>query len=278
MVGTGFSGGIDSFSVVCDHVTQSANSSYQLTHFLFNNVGSHGAGGDGRRLFHQRYEKLKGFPNEIGLPFIPVDSNLADLLPLDFQMTHTTRNMSVVLLLQKLLGKYLYASTFKYKDCYVAKTYDMAYADPAAVHLLSTETLEAISTGCQYSRVDKSRVVSSFEPSHRFLNICVNADAEGKNCSVCWKCCRTLLTFELLGVLEKYGDVFDLDAYSAQKPDYVYRSLSNPDALFNEILGLADDVGIDLKESLSLKHRSCLTIKKALPLTLKHALRRLRNR
>ncbi|MDX2254935.1 MAG: hypothetical protein NW214_05415, partial [Pseudanabaenaceae cyanobacterium bins.39] len=77
-VATGFSGGIDSFCTLIDHLNNSAvPQSYQLTHLVLNNVGSHGAGG--RNLFQKRYQRLLAFAQEVQLPLIKIDSNLHDI-------------------------------------------------------------------------------------------------------------------------------------------------------------------------------------------------------
>lgn len=222
-VGTGFSAGIDSFAVLHDHHLHEQRSGYRVTHLLFNNVGSHGDRhfDAARRLFHQRWEAVRGYPQSAGLEFIRVDSNLSDLLQMNFEHTHTPRNFSVVLLLGRLFGRYYYASTFRYRDCFVGPSYDMAFCDPLAVHLLSTETLDCVATGAQHSRVEKTRLVARVPGASRWLNVCTNVAADGRNCSTCPKCCRTLMTLELLGELEPFGAVFDLATWRRVRNRYV---------------------------------------------------------
>ena len=76
-VGTGFSGGIDSFATIYEHFARPEPDGFKLTHLFFFNVGAHGIPkkpGDMEaieRQFHARYEKFKGFPEEAGLPFVP---------------------------------------------------------------------------------------------------------------------------------------------------------------------------------------------------------------
>jgi hypothetical protein len=150
----------------------------------------------------------------------------------------------VPLLFQKLFAKYYYASAYRYADCYLGPTHDLAYTDPAAVHLLSTESLEALSVGCQRSRVEKTARLSDFEASYRFLNVCSDPGAFGVNCSTCSKCCRTLLTLELLGKIDEYGAVFDLSRYSRARDRYIVTLLANPHESFNnEILEFANSIG-----------------------------------
>ena len=209
-VAAGFSGGVDSFSLLADHLDGAVPDGFRLTHLLYNNVGSHGRGG--RQLFEDRYRRLLPLARSLGLPFIKVDSNLDELVDTPFLQTHSLRNISVVLLLQRLIGRFYYASAYRYQDCFVGETSELAHTDPFAIHLLSTESTDCISTGCQYSRVEKTERLAELALSRRYLDVCVRS-SDGTNCSGCWKCARTLLTLEILGLLDQYDQVFDLDEY-----------------------------------------------------------------
>jgi hypothetical protein len=226
-VGTGFSAGIDSFGVVHDWYFQPVPPGWKITHFLFNNVGSHGDRDHdkARELFRQRYAAVRGFPDSEGLDFIAVDSNLAAVLPLDFEQTHTTRNLAAALLFQRLFRRYYYASTFSWRDLSIGPTFDIAFADPVGVNLLSTETLEMHSAGGEHTRVEKTRRVATLPAARRWLNVCGSGRSEGGNCSACLKCCRTLYTLELLGQVEEFGGVFDLDRWRRVRNRYIVTSL-----------------------------------------------------
>lgn len=241
---TGFSAGIDSFSLIHDHLDPDIPDEYKVTHFLYNNVGSHGEweSEKANELFNKRYELIKGFSSEVSIPFIKINSNLSDVLQMDFQQTHTPRNVSSVLLLQGLIGKYLYASTYQYKDCYIGKAYDMAYADPFALHLLSTESLECISAGSQYSRIEKTRLITDYSPAQSWLNVCGSTRGRADNCSVCWKCNRTLFTLELLGKLDAFSDVFNLERWNWSRKWFIPETILNKKVkspLIEEIRDLA---------------------------------------
>jgi len=127
----------------------------------------------------------------------------------------------VPLLLQNLIGKFYYSSGDPYEDCRVAPADEISTLDLLVIHLFSTETLDCISTGCQYTRLEKTRKVIPFEPTHRWLNVCINADGNGRNCSVCSKCCRVLLTLELLHATHLYERVFDLKRYRQVRRQYI---------------------------------------------------------
>ena len=222
-VATGFSGGIDSFAAVVRHFVEEKSKTHRISHFLFHNVGSHGDSDPEaeHRLFRQRYEIVQPFAQEVGIAVVPVDSNLAHIFPIDFVRMHSILNASVPLVLQDHFQRFYYASAYKYADCGVSLTDDMAYFDPLAVHLLSTESLDCVSTGCEMSRVEKTALVATYEPSRRYLNVCVDSAFEGRNCSVCFKCRRTMLTLELLGLDHLYGQVFDFGKFAKVRRRYL---------------------------------------------------------
>jgi hypothetical protein len=245
-VATGFSGGIDSFCTFIEHFIQHTPESYRLTHLVFNNVGSHGQGG--RELFNKRYNKLLNFAQEQKIPLIKIDSNIDEILQVDFRKTHGVRNISAILTLQKLFGKYLYASAHKYENCFIGESQDGAVIDPAAIHLFSTKTTECISSGCQYSRVEKTIKVSIFEPSYRYLDICVHAIDMPENCSSCWKCVRTLITLEILGKHDCYRQVFDLNKFSRFKGEYIASIVDSQKPLEKEVIHLAAERNYSLSK------------------------------
>lgn len=242
-VAGGFSGGIDSFAATVDHFVNEDTASHRINHFLFHNVGSHGDKDyqKARFLFHQRYEALKQYPHLVNVPYVPVDTNIHEIVPTEFVKTYITLNASVPLVLQNHFRKYFYASSYKYEDCGVNNTDIVGRFDPLAFHMLSTETLDCISTGGQMSRVEKTRLIAGYEMSTRFLNVCVSHASEGRNCSACIKCCRTLLTLELLGKEHLYTNAFDLNKYHLVRRRYIKESvLTAPPGSFEyEIAELA---------------------------------------
>jgi hypothetical protein len=242
---TGFSAGVDSFSTIVEYwADPKIPSNYKITHLLLNNVGSHSDEGTevASTLFNQRFEILSPFPREANLSFLKMDSNLSDVLQMDFQQTNTPRNVAPVLLLQKLFSKFYFSSSFPYNEIGVRFAPDTSFVDPIALPLLSTETLECLSTGASYTRVQKTKLVTTLEASRRYLNVCVDSNASGRNCSVCFKCARTLLTLEILGVQEQYRVIFDLQKYQQYRSRYLIRLLRNPKGIFErEIIALAKE-------------------------------------
>lgn len=219
---TGFSGGIDSFCVLADHLRQDVSPSFRLNTLLFNNVGAVPS-----HLFHEKWKQLSRITDLTGLDFIPVDSNLGSLINLPFHLTHSLRNVACSFVLNHLYDKYYYASACAYKSTHISKVSDIAYADPCTLNLMSSENHSIIASGGQYTRVEKTRLVSRFEPSYELLNVCVAAN-HIDNCSKCWKCGRTLLTLELLDSLDLYKNVFDLKRWASVRGSYIQEYITNP--------------------------------------------------
>ncbi len=235
-VATGFSGGIDSFCVLADHFYDETLPGHKVSHLVFNHVVAD------RALSRDRYERLRPAAEELGLPFIWIDSNLDDFYRIKHEQTHTPRNLSAVLSLQRLFGEYLYASGLRFEDCFVGPAHDTAYSDPFAVPLLSTETTECISSGSQYSRVQKTLRVSEVELSYRYLDVCTGRRGQG-NCGVCWKCARTLLTLDLLDKTALYQRVFPIDRYRAAHRRCIAKVLAKNNPVTCEIVLLAKEKG-----------------------------------
>ena len=217
-VGTGLSCGIDSFCTVIEHTDESCPPDYKLTHFTFFNVGASGDyGGDhARELFHQRVEAVKPCADKLQLPLVTLDSNISEVLDMKFLPTSTYRNVAAVLALQKLFKTYYYSSSSPLRKLEFNPFYP-SRCDVYTLDMLSTNDTKFYLAGEIYSRVDKTGIVSTHPLSYEYLNVCGVAE---KNCSRCHKCQRTLVTLDVLGKLDLYEKVFDLDDYRAHRSKY----------------------------------------------------------
>lgn len=223
-VGTGLSCGIDSFSTIYKHLVDDCPNDYQITHFTFFNVGSNGTlGGEkARNLFKKRLEIVNSCALELGKELITLDSNISEILQLGFYETHTYRNISACLALQKLFKVYYYSSSYSLRY-FNLKPGSCGHYDIFNMSMLSTETLNFFSTCPYHTRVDKTKIVSIFEPAYKYLNVCIR---DGENCGECEKCVRTLFTLELLGKLENFSSIFNLENYYKQRSNYIAKVLA----------------------------------------------------
>lgn len=236
-VATGFSGGVDSFCTLADYFYAHPPGPGRITHLLFNNVGSHEAGGE--VLFRRRYNRLLPVASRMGLPLLVVNSNLDAFYGrrLSFQQTHTLRNAAVGLLLQRGLSSWLYASGIPDRDAFVGPTPDLAYSDAFTLPLLSSESLHIASVGGCYSRVEKTLRIADVQDSFDSLDVCVSPYHGGipTNCSACFKCLRTLSTLEFGGLLDRYAAVFDRARYRRLRDGYVAGLPTSKDPYAKEI-------------------------------------------
>ena len=232
-VGTGFSAGVDSFSTFVDHFVDETDPEYKISSLFFFNVGSHGGGGEkARQKYHARYDLLKPFPESVNLPYVPIDSNLFDFyLPRWEYDAGVFCRACAILVLQKCIAKYFLSSSVSYSELmYTAfnpKTTDLAeQADAFLNPMLSTEQIEIITDGAQYSRTQKTEMIVKYPPVQEHLNVCVDHwsnHTTATNCGACPKCLRTMIALESLGVLENFSKVFDIGKY--KRIAYRYKCL-----------------------------------------------------
>lgn len=234
-VGTGLSCGVDSLHTIAMHECDITPLHYKITHLAYFNVGSNhltGSGGLMQRKFKGRTNIASACAKELGKPLIIVDSNLSDVMKMDFILTNTFRNVSAVLVFQKLFHAYYIASgqpTIQLKFSGDSGNYELV-----SLPLLSTENVTFYSAGCNYTRVEKTKMVSDMDISKRYLNVCVH---HINNCGKCIKCKRTLLTLDILGVIDQYENVFNLENFYSVKDDYINKVVAKKDKnyLFKEI-------------------------------------------
>lgn len=229
-IGTGFSAGIDSFTTFYDHYEKETDLDYKIDTLFFFNVGSHGGGGEtARKKFLARYNYLKKFPDEIGLPYIPMDSNLFDFYQKywEFDAGQFCR-CAAILVFQKAIDKYFLSSDYSYKEIMFYKfnratTSFSELAETFTNPLLSTEVCNIITDGGQYLRTGKTLLLKDYAPAHKYLNVCVGTQESAHNCGHCQKCMRTLVALDTLGILDKFSEVFNLKDYRRHRYRYKCR-------------------------------------------------------
>lgn len=235
-VGTGFSGGIDSWLTILER--QQSSEHPPLTHLLFNNVGSHGS--RDYSLFIKRFDELKSAAEELDLPFLSINSNMNSFYKplfgkqLGFQQTHTIRNAAVAFSLGAGLGEWLYSSTYTYKDIACKSSKDMARADPIILSILSRPELQLHDSGTQLSRFQKTVYVADNPLVQNHLDICVKG-AIGENCSECWKCLRTLTALDITGKVNNFNQSFDLEKYRKVKRKYLRKIIFSIQPMESEL-------------------------------------------
>jgi hypothetical protein len=242
---TGLSCGIDSLSTVCTYLDHPV-ADLRITHLSFHDVGSHGRMNT-ESVFSARLASIRAAAAELGLPLIVARSNLASCLVSTFKQHHTLWNSSVAIALRKGVGTYLFSSSVPYTAVKVGPSQAISWADPIVLPLLSGSGVYCVSSNAQMTRVEKTALIADWPFAQRWLDVCVRPAKDGSNCSECWKCCRTILTLELLGSLEGFRGKFDLKKYGKVKNSYVSHLLNkHADPIEAEVIKLAQQRKVTL--------------------------------
>ena len=237
-VGTGCSLGIDSFMVLYEHYLEpQCPDSYKVTHLTFFNVGAMGSDACAATTesFKRDGERIHRFADKIGLPLVFGDSNVHIFYPEhDFNWSHTYRNMGMVLALQKLFGKYLYASGYDIMS-FGFDHHDSAQYESFLLPHLSTESTDLISANTTMKRSEKVSCIAKNKVVQENLYVCLREQSENDrgrggnienssqklNCGHCMKCERTMLQLDILGLLPQYAEIFDTRGWEKRKDKYV---------------------------------------------------------
>lgn len=242
-VGCGCSLGVDSMTAFLKHFGPDTPSDYRVTHLALFNCGQLG---DyeleaAERNLYKAVEKIQPFADEVGLPLVTINSNLNYYYKdwnVNLLHTFVLRTCACALALQKLFGKYLYATGYSIKNiCW--STHDAVHMEATYVPLFSTVNTELILPAPMLTRMEKTDFIRRSPLTQRYLDVCW-ADQfanrpfrkrlylEGKttlNCGWCDKCMRTLLTLEILqdGDLSMYGGIFNLEQYRKHRNSFIFR-------------------------------------------------------
>lgn len=252
-VGTGLSCGIDSFFTIAHHSREGVPPGHRITHLAYHNVGAHTReDGDSETLFRERQGRIRAFAAEYGYPLVTVDSNVDEILDrFSFIQTHTFRNAAAALALQKLYRTYYYSSSATIYQFGFELGHPSFY-EPYSLHMIGSNTLSFFCSGTTHTRVEKTKVVADYAPSYHYLNVCVT---ESENCSTCFKCLRTLITLDIMGKVDRYAGVFDLEKYRRVKAQALSDILSEPeDDLFGrDIRKAIADYGYDVPQEVLMR-------------------------
>lgn len=238
-VGCGCSLGVDSFSSLLRHLSSDVPECYRVTHLALFNSGQLGdidSQGAEKNLYNT-ITQLSPFADEVNLPLLYVNSNLNELYAnsgVCLLQSFINRTLSCVLALQKLFGKYVFSSSYSVEDFFMSEK-DESHMETAFVPLLSTESVEIVLSNPVMTRVEKTEYISLHPITYKYLDVCWAAqmkyggdrnptlfeEKRKKNCGRCIKCMRTLLAFDILGKIDDYRDIFDLEEYYKRKKSFI---------------------------------------------------------
>lgn len=173
-VGCGCSLGIDSLAAIFTHSNTPQFSDYQITHLTYFNVGSHGYKNleSTNRTWKKDMVAVEEFASILNLPVVKIESNVWKLFPgFNFDQSGNFINMSTVLTMQKLFGRYLYGSNYP-MDAFHFTDVCSGYFESVMIPLLSTESTELIVANADMARSDKTQIVANNPLSRKSLYVC----------------------------------------------------------------------------------------------------------
>ena len=237
LVGTGISCGVDSLSTIYDHFIREDDPAYKINalfYFECGVLGQHGVSDQlMRELNENRFGIAKNIAADLGLPCYHLKSNVDKFRKLkDLTKIGALLRYSCTFSLSGAVAKFYvpsaehYENIKKFRDRYhnVIMT---DFCESYLVPLIGNERTELIIDGCQYRRVDKTKRIADWDIAQKYLNVCWRYTPDGSNCGRCPKCLRTLLALEILGKIDAFANVFDIEQYKKNSFGYKVRCLKS---------------------------------------------------
>lgn len=267
MSATGFSGGVDSLYAIYEYYHKVKVDAFKIKILTLFNTGAtlidHADFDIIDKEFWDRYESLKISAERLNINCLPLDSNIVKFNIWPHAETHSITSASAALMLQNRITRYYYASSGYsieevFTNCreYLLKKRDTSTIDMILLPLLSTDTMEIISQGAELTRMEKVQYISDYTFAQDVMNVCIHPIAGHKNCGICPKCQRTLLALDLLGKLDKFSKVFDIEKYRNSKKTkrYIARQIisANSDLFAKQFVTYAREHNISLYNKTSI--------------------------
>jgi hypothetical protein len=218
-VGTGFSGGVDSYCTVLKHL-KPHEESFALTHLICANAGAFTyAGGDVSKGFFEKYISIyQGIAKEMELPLISIHTNYMEFyiqIKRDPVCAQTQlKTGSCVHALQKLFGIYYFASAVTL-DYFSLDENSPSFYDLFNLYTMSINTLAFHSSGYEYNRIQKVEYIADNIWAQKTLTACINyfGVTSRLNCGRCRKCIRTMMELYALDKLYLFSSVYDIEDF-----------------------------------------------------------------
>lgn len=262
-VGSGFSGGVDSFCTYLRHTSEPCPDRMRITHLTLFNVGAYGNDyANTANAFQEDLKRAREFAEYVGKPLVPLDSNFSSIYRHEKIYYYSLRiNLclsSAVLALQKLFKIY-YISSGRTIDVLGLSSKDQTRYEACLTQRLSNKNTSIFVAEHNLNRVRKTQDIAHNELARRFLYVCladIFYDHDGimfqkdnaPNCTECFKCLRTVSALDLLGALDGFSARFDLAKWARLRDDYfveVYLNRNN-DLFMGEIWDLFLETGHEL--------------------------------
>ena len=191
-IGLFFTGGVDSFYSLL-HFDKAAGSGEKIDDLIY--VWGFDIPLENRAAFEGKVQSLRKIAGGLGKNVVAVATNLREtrLKSLDWAMRlHGSAMGAVGLIAGRQFGTILLSSSHGRED------YTPWGAHPDLDPLMSASQTRFVHYGAWVDRFDKMEFIAQSDAALEHLHVCWREKSD-KNCGRCEKCCRALLSFELLG-------------------------------------------------------------------------------
>ena len=238
-VGTGMSCGVDSFYTMHEYTMDDTPKKYRLTHLTYFNMGAifHPNRSEKKeytlkefyettdRMSEEKRENARQVAEECGMPLVYVKSNLdSDYYRGAYGHTGVYRNCAMALSLQGLFSVY-YNSSGGWPGYFdLTLTEGSQHYESLLCTCFSTESLSFILSDYA-TRAEKTIAIADDKLAQKYLDVCFCFNSCGK----CSKCIRTLVTLDIIGKVEQFGKIFDIEDFKKHKAEAYFEILKTKD-------------------------------------------------
>ncbi len=206
--------------------------------------------------FNSAADRAERLLVSLGLDLIRMATNYVELASLDgWASSYGAFLASCMMLLLKRFSTGLIAQG----PAYAHLRHLNQGSNPLTDALLSTSAFKVVPDGAAYQRIDKVKAMSGWEELRNDLRVCWQGPRKDRNCCVCEKCVRTILTFRVLDL--GLPPCFEKDV--SDKQIMALRSLREPvmNSEYQPVLELARQKGLHESWVKALERRLWLNQK-----------------
>ena len=238
-VGTGMSCGVDSFYTLHEYTREDTPAKYRLTHLAYFNMGAIFYPNRTERknytlkefydttdcMSEEKRENARQVAEQAGMPLVYVKSNLdSDYYRGAYGHTGVYRNCAMALSLQGLFSVY-YNSSGGWPGYFdLTLTEGSQHYEALLCTCLSTESLSFMLSDYA-TRAEKTITIADDKLAQKHLDVCFNFN----NCGKCSKCIRTLVTLDLIGKVDQFGEIFDIEDFKKHRDEAYFKILKTKD-------------------------------------------------
>lgn len=204
-IATGVSGGVDSFYSILNNITEEEKLDF-LLQILHHDISFSEDMEESNRYVTQVSQELQ-------IPVVRLHSNIMCHIKQAFECVHTYINISHALLLQPLIGTYIYSSGFHFNSS-LLNFADSSLYDLLLAQAIKSSGFELVIYNPIQTRFDKIESISSNKITQQYLHVCFKNRLNSKNCTIyCEKCIRTILALDILNRIDFFNNVFDIPLF-----------------------------------------------------------------